>query len=197
MPILTANEHGLTDDAEIVSILEAIPEYVDAFKKAFPRDEKPITAENVRLALGAFERKLDTKSPFDRYLDGDDNALTAGQKKGLETFMQVGCTTCHISRSVGGQMVQKLGLIKPVDMPDKGRFEVSGNAVDKNMWKVPMLLNVAETAPYLHDGSMATLEETVVFMADHQSGRKLTDAQVKSIVTFLGALTGEIPAVAK
>lgn len=196
MPMLTPHEHGMMDDAEIVSELSAIPEYVAAFKEAFPRDDK-ITIENVRLAIGAFERKLETRSRFDDYLDGDQSALTDAEKQGLKVFMEVGCTTCHTTRLVGGQMIQKLGLIMPVDSKDKGRFEVTGNAGDTNMFKVPQLLNVEKTAPYLHDGSMATLEEVAKFMALHQVGRPITDDQASKITVFLKALTGEPPAAAK
>jgi len=201
MPMLTDNEHGLKDEAEIVSTLSGIPEYVEEFKKVFPRDDE-ITIKNVQLAIGAFERKLETRSRFHDYLDGDESALTNAEKKGLKTFMEVGCTNCHLSRLVGGQMVQKLGLILgitpegPVGTEDKGRMEVTGNAGDEYMFKVPQLLNVEKTAPYMHDGSIATLEEVTKFMAKHQIGVTLSDAQVKSIVTFMHALTGEPPAAA-
>lgn len=198
MPMTTSNEHGLADEAEIVAKLSESPEYVAEFKKAFPKDDA-ITIENVQFAIGAFERKLDTRSRFDDYIDNkDESALTAVEKKGLKTFMEVGCTTCHTSRLVGGQMVQKLGLIVPVETKDKGRFEVTGNPGDSYFFKVPQLLNVEKTAPYMHDGSIATLEEATRYMAKHQTTNTvLTDDQVNSIVAFLKALTGEPPAAAK
>lgn len=197
MPVLTENEHGLKDEAEIVAILKGIPEYADLFATAFPKDDDPITVENVQLAIASFERQLETVSRFDKFLDGDESALTDDEKKGLNEFMNVGCTTCHTSRLLGGNMVQKLGLVLPVETEDKGRFEVTGSEGDKYMFKVPQLLNVAETAPYMHDGAIATLEEAVLYMAKHQSGKDLSDTQVASIVTFLKALTGEVPEAAK
>lgn len=196
MPILTANEHGLKDEAEIESILSAIPDYVAEFKKVFPKDEK-ITAKNVAYAIAAFERKLETSSRFDAYIDGDEAALTNLEKKGVKVFMEVGCTTCHVTRLVGGQMKQKLGLIMPVPSEDKGRFEVTKEAGDTNFFKVPQLLNVAETGPYMHDGSIDSLAEVTRYMAKIQLARSLTEDQVKAIVAFLEALTGETPEIAK
>jgi cytochrome c peroxidase len=196
MHMTVANEQGLKDEAEIVSILSGIPEYADLFKAAFPKDDQPITAENVGLALGAFLRKLETRSRFDDFLDGKTDALNDQEKRGLHAFMQVGCTTCHVTRLVGGQMSQKLGLIMPVETQDHGRFEATQKDADKDMWKVPQLLNVAKTGPYLHDGSQKTLEEVTKFMAKVQLGKPLSDAQVADIVAFLGSLTGEPPAAA-
>ena len=105
--------------------------------------------------------------------------------------MEVGCITCHNGRTVGGGMYQKLGLVQPYETEDKGRGAHTGNAAEDYFFKVPMLLNVAETAPYFHDGSVKTLEEAVRLMAKHQLGKQLTDEQVASIVTFLKSLTGD------
>ena len=196
MPILTGNEHGLKDEAEIESILSAIPEYVEDFKKAFPKDDK-ITAKNVSHAIAAFERKLETRSRFDDYIDGDEAALTNLEKKGVKVFMEVGCTTCHTTRLVGGHMKQKLGLIMPVESEDKGRFEVTKDPGDTNYFKVPQLLNIAETGPYMHDGSIESLDEVTRYMAKVQLARTLTDDQVKAIGAFLRALTGKTPEIAK
>ena len=192
MPMLTDVEHGLVSEQEIVEKLKAEEGYEEAFRQAFPESVgDPIQADHVRAAIGAFERTLITVSPFDRWVEGDDDALTADQLAGLEEFVSVGCTICHSSRAVGGQMYQKLGLIKPVESADLGRYEATGKESDKYFFKVPSLLNVAKTAPYLHDGSQKTLEETIRFMADVQLGKTLSDSQVASIATFLEALTGE------
>ena len=196
MHMSVANEQGLKDDAEIVSILTGIPEYADLFKAAFPKDEKPITPDNVGQALGAFLRKLDTHSRFDDFLDGKADALNDQEKRGLKTFMEIGCTTCHVTRLVGGQMNQKLGLIQPVETQDHGKFEATQKEADKDMWKVPQLRNVAKTGPYLHDGSKTSLEEVTKLMVKVQLGKTLSDTQVADIVAFLGSLTGEPPAAA-
>ena len=106
--------------------------------------------------------------------------------------MAAQCTTCHMTRLLGGSMAQKLGLVRPVETEDKGRFEHSNKPGDEYMFKVPSLLNVAKTGPYYHDGSMKTLEEAVRHMAKHQVAIPVSDAQIKSILAFLEALTGEV-----
>lgn len=195
MPVLNPIEHGLGDEAEVVAKIKEKPELVAAFGKAFPDAGDAVTAANFGLAIGAFERTLVTKSRFDKFLDGDSRALTNDEKRGLNTFMQVGCTTCHMSRLLGGSMFQKVGVHKPYpNQKDTGRHKVTGIETDKFLFKVPSLLNVAKTAPYNHDGAVATLAEAVKQMADIQLNVKVTDAQVKDIVSFLEALTGELPA---
>ncbi|MEZ6005612.1 MAG: cytochrome c peroxidase [Planctomycetota bacterium] len=191
MPMLTDVEHGLVSEDQIVEILQGVGDYPAAFAKAFgASDQLALTADNVRAAIGAFERTLVTHSPFDAWLDGDDNALSAEQKKGLETFVASGCTMCHSGRAVGGGMFQKLGLVKAVETEDLGRFQVTGNEADKYMFKVPTLLNIERTGPYMHDGRFDSLEEAIRFMGDVQLGKALSDEDVKSIAVFLGALTG-------
>ena len=118
--------------------------------------------------------------------------MTDAQLVGMKTFIDTGCTTCHSGPIVGGQMFQKLGLVKPYETADLGRQEVTGNEADKHVFKVPSLRNVDKTGPYFHDGSIATLDEAVKLMASHQLGKDLDNKQVGEIVAFLGSLTGEI-----
>ena len=185
--------HSLKDEAELVSILASAPEYLDRFKRAFPKDDHPITAKNIHNSLGAFLRKLKTVSRWDKFVEGDAKALTADEKRGLQAFLATGCTTCHMTRLLGGSMPQKLGLIRPVESADKGRFEYSKRKGEEMLFKVPSLLNVAKTAPYHHDGSVGDLEEAVRLMVKHQVVIPASESQIKSIVAFLGALTGEPP----
>lgn len=192
-PVMNPIEHGLAGEAELVGILEGDDAYVTAFKECFAGESTPITLANFGKAVGAFERTLKTHSRFDDYLEGDEEALTAAEKAGLKTFMEVGCVSCHMGRTVGGSMYRKLGERVPYETADKGRGAHTGNAAEDYMFKVPMLLNVAETAPYFHDGSVATLEEAVRLMGKHQLDVELSDAQVTSIVTFLKSLTGTLP----
>ncbi|MCA8941765.1 MAG: c-type cytochrome [Planctomycetes bacterium] len=191
MPMTTDVEHGLTGDQEIEAILRGIPEYSASFAAAFPGQAQPITADNVRAAIGAFERTLVTRSRFDHFLDGERDALSAAEQKGLATFIEAGCITCHKTRAVGGEIANKLGLVVPFESEDLGRYAVTGQESDKLMFKVPMLRNVAETAPYFHDGSIETLEEAIRIMGKHQLGRDLTARQVDEIATFLRSLTGK------
>ncbi len=193
-PVTNPIEMAMKDDAAVDTVLTSIPGYEPMFKAAFPTDAAPVSFANAALAIGAFERTLLTPGPLDRYLAGDVNPLTPEQVAGMDTFVETGCAACHMGAAVGGGMYQKLGLVKPYETKDEGRFAVTKNEADKFFFKVPSLRNVAKTAPYFHDGSIATLEEAVGKMASHQLGKDLAPEQVASIVTFLGALTGEVPA---
>lgn len=179
--------------------LKAIPGYQPLFAKAFPDQADPVTPENWGKAIGAYERTLVTPSPFDRYLAGDDAALSVDEKAGLREFMQVGCITCHNGVGVGGGMYQKFGLVEDYWKAtasasiDKGRFDVTKDPADMYVFKVPSLRNVAMTPPYFHDGSVATLPEAVRVMGRVQLGRALTGEQIGRIVAFLQSLTGSLP----
>jgi len=194
-PVLNPIEMGMPDADFVVKVLKSMPGYVEAFKAAFPGEEDPVTYDNFGKAIGAFERKLLTPSRWDAFLKGDKEALTSEEKKGFETFATAGCVTCHNGPGVGGHMYQKLGLIKPwPELKDLGRFEATQQEADKHFFKVPSLRNITETGPYLHDGSVKSLEEMVKKMAEHQVGRTLSDADATSIIAFLKALKGDVPA---
>ncbi len=193
-PLLNPVEMGMPSKSYVERVLKSIPEYVDLFKKSFPNANPPVTFVNAGRAIGAFERKLMTPGRFDAFLQGEKDALTPAEKKGLKTFASIGCTTCHYGPRVGGTTFQKLGLVKPwPNQEDKGRYEVTGKESDKMKFKVAILRNVAKTGPYFHDGSVKKLEKAIRMMAKHQLGRDLTDDQVASIKTFLEALTGKLP----
>jgi len=192
-PPLNPIEMAMADAGAVETTFRSIPGYAEPFKTAFPGEEQPVTFDNLAVAIGAFERKLVTPDPFDKWLGGDDAAMTAEQKAGLQTFMDVGCTTCHGGKALGGMMYQKLGLVKPYETADRGRAALTGNDAEAFMFKVPSLRNIAKTGPYLHDGSIATLDESIRLMGSYQLGKDLTDEQVNSIATFFDALTGPIP----
>ena len=187
---------------DVVERLKKNEEYATAFTKLY---QDGITKDNATDAIAEYEKSLITPSRFDAYLKGDDAAITDAEKKGYATFKEVGCTACHSGIIAGGSMFQKLGLVKDyfkdrgteITEADLGRYNVTKKDQDKHFFKVPTLRNVELTSPYLHDGSRATLEETVKVMGTYQLGRDLTDAQVNSIVTFLKSLTGTLPAHAK
>ena len=198
-PLVNPVEMAMKDEAAVVAVVKSIPEYVTAFKAAFPADKDPVTFANVGKAIGAFERTLVTPSRWDKYLGGDDSALTEKERAGLAKFLEVGCNTCHMGPAVGGRDFKKLGLVKawPSEIKDNGRFDLTKDAADKNVFKVPSLRNVEKTGPYFHDGSVKTLEEAVKLMGTHQLGKELSSADVESIVTFLKSLTGELPKIEK
>jgi cytochrome c peroxidase len=191
-PVLNPVEMASASDEAVVAILRSIPGYANAFEKAFPDDPQPISFDNMAKAIGAFERKLMTPGRFDRFVQGDPQALDPEERKGLETFVAVGCASCHMGPALGGSFFRKLGLVHPYETEDPGREKVTGEANDRHVFKVPSLRNVAETGPYFHDGSIGSLGEAVRLMAYHQLGRELDDQQVSEIVVFLESLTGEI-----
>jgi len=191
-PVLNPIEMGMPDEGYVLRVLKSIPGYVEAFAKAFPEDKEPLTYANVGKAIGAFERKLMTPSKFDDFLKGDEKALTDVEKHGLNLFVTTGCTVCHNGMGVGGHLYQKLGLVKEWPTKDLGRFEATKNEADKYFFKVPSLRNITETGPYLHDGSIASLEEIVAKMAEYQLGRTISAEDTKAIVAFLGSLKGRV-----
>jgi cytochrome c peroxidase len=192
-PILNPGEMGMPSEAAVVERLKNDPKTVAEFAAAFPGEATPLTYANVGKAIGAFERTLLTPSRFDSYLKGDENALTSAEKSGGRLFVQTGCTACHMGATLGGQMYQKLGLVKDYPTKDMGRFEVTKSEADRKMFKVPSLRNVAKTGPYFHDGSVKTLNEAISQMAEYQLGKKLSQEDVESIALFLGSLTGTPP----
>jgi cytochrome c peroxidase len=198
-PLQNPIEMGSTWELAL-SRLEADPAMRQAFDAAFPG--KGISREGVRMAIATYERSLITpRSPFDRYLCGDEKALSARALAGYRNFQNYGCVSCHQGRNVGGNMYQRFGVMEdyfalrggPLTRADLGRFNQTGKEEDKHVFKVPSLRNVALTAPYFHDGSQATLEGAVRVMARVQLGRVMPDEHVQEIVAFLESLTGEIP----
>jgi cytochrome c peroxidase len=146
------------------------------------------------LAIGAFERGLVTPSRWDAFLEGDQSALTKAEKRGFNTFAATGCQWCHNGPYVGGSSYQKVGVVKPwPNQTDQGVYQLTKDDVDKMVFKVPSLRNINKTAPYFHDGSVASLDEAIRNMAVHQRGVTLTDAQVKSIASWMNSLTGPLP----
>lgn len=190
-PVLNPGEMAMPDEATVVKRLKADSSYPALFKKAFPTEKEPVSFQNMGVAIGAFERTLLTPSRFDAYLKGDDAALTPEEKAGLKTFTTTGCAACHSGVGVGGGMYQKLGMVVPYETKDEGRFAITKNEADRFVFKVPSLRNVEKTAPYFHDGSIATLPEAIRLMGKHQLGRDLPEEDIASITTFLRSLTGE------
>jgi len=193
-PILNPVEMAMPNEKRALAVVDSMPEYVAAFQKAFPGEKHPVTFDNLAKAIGVFERKLVTVSRWDKFLGGDQAALTDAEKAGLNKFLDAGCQNCHNGIYLGGSMFQKLGLAIPWDNAnDPGRFAVTKQEADRMVFKVPTLRNIEKTAPYFHDGSIATLDEAVRQMANHQLARTLSKEEADSIATFLKALTGELP----
>ncbi len=193
-PILNPIEMGMPDSGAVLTHLRESRMYVAMFRAAFPGEPTPISYDNVGRAIGAFERGLVTPSGWDRFLEGDSTALTLDERRGLRTFLDAGCQSCHAGRYVGGDRYMKVGMIHPwFSQSDSGRLGFTRDPKDLLVFKVPSLRNVAKTGPYFHDGSVATLAEAVRLMGHHQLGKELSASDVQSIVTWLESLTGTIP----
>jgi cytochrome c peroxidase len=190
-PVLNPVEMAAPSEAFIVGVLTSIPGYVSAFGAAFPEDEPSLSYDNMARAIGAFERRLMTPGRLDDFMAGDWKALDETERRGLTTFLSVGCNSCHTGSALGGRLYRKLGFVFPYETEDIGREAITGNPADRHAFKVPSLRNIAKTGPYLHDGSIVDLSEVVRIMGYHQIGLKLEDGQIADLVAFLGSLTGE------
>ncbi len=193
-PVMNPVEMAMKSEKEAIAVLKSMPEYLEAFKKAFPEDKDPVTYDNMAKAIGAFERKLVTPARWDRFLRGDQSALSVEEKAGFNTFVTTGCQSCHVGTYVGGNLYQRLGVAKPwPDSSDAGRAKLTSSEADRMVFKVPSLRNVEKTGPYYHNGQVATLDEAVSKMAEFQLGKTLSQTEVRSITTYLKSMTGEIP----
>jgi cytochrome c peroxidase len=203
MPILNPVEMAIPHKGFLVNRLSGVKLYQDMFKEAFPGEAKPITYDNLQKAIAAFERTLLTPSRFDRYMDGEKNAITADEKAGMNVFIASGCIACHNGVGIGGGSLQRFGVVTDYrtltksKTDDAGRQKVSGNKEDKDKFKVAGLRNVAGTYPYFHDGSIASLDSAVIIMGKAQFNKTFSKEEIKQIVSFLNALSGDVNPEAK
>ena len=144
-------------------------------------------------ALAAYVRTLRSYGPWDRFVEGDHDALSEGARRGLQTFLDSGCATCHASRLLGGATLFPLGTSRPYETEDPGRQAHTGQQKDQHVFRAPPLRLAAHTAPYLHDGSIESLEETIRFMGQIQLDRELEPRTIADIATFLRAIADTDP----
>ncbi|MGE5646669.1 MAG: cytochrome-c peroxidase [Acidobacteriota bacterium] len=194
-PVTNPVEMAMPSGKIVVAVLNSMPEYQAAFRKAFPGEADPVTFENMAAAIGVFERKLVTPSRWDKFLKGDEKALTAQEKAGFNAFINAGCAMCHNGAYVGGMAYQKLGLAKKWTADaDPGRYGVTKQESERKLFKVPSLRNVDKTGPYFHTGGVPALGRAVEIMSEYQLGRPIAKQDVEAILAWLGALTGDLPA---
>ncbi len=193
-PVHHPKEMGSSWD-EILGKLQQDEELLKAFSAVFNEDLSPAQIESV---IAEFQRSLITPSRFDRYLQGDEKAITENELLGYKKFKSYGCVACHQGVNVGGNMFQKFGVMgdyfEGAEAPSKvdlGRFNVTGRETDKHVFKVPSLRNIALTAPYFHNGAVKTLPEAVDVMFKFQLGRPAPEEDKALILAFLQTLTGE------
>jgi len=189
-PILNPIEMGMPDEQAVVNKVRGIVEYQKEFALAFPGDEQVINYQNIAEAIAAFERTLITPGRFDDFMNGDADALSEAEKRGLKTFLKIDCKSCHDGILIGGETYEPLGKEHPYEnQDDQGMYLLTGDENDRMFFKVAPLRNVALTAPYFHDGKIKTLEEAVRKMGKLQLDEDLSDQQVNDITSFLKALT--------
>lgn len=200
---------GLNKD-ELIQRLSEKEEYLKDFKIAF-KNENSINFENVKKTIATYVRTLLTRSSFDKFLEGDNDAINIQAKQGLVNFMNFGCSGCHTGMSVGGQSVQRFPLrhfagihdlrpnlgpapyFKIIDnsFPFENKGGYKGRA-GTSFFRVPILRNVTKTSPYFHNGSVDKIKKAVEIMGRHQLGLNLSNKQIDEIVAFLKTLEGDI-----
>jgi len=168
--------------------LNEIEGYVEQFQAVFGTD---VTEDGIAKAIAAFERTvISGNSAFDKYNAGDDEAMTEEQLAGHEVFTEANCAMCHTPPLFSRYGYAKFDTGVVADPPDEGRKDVTKSEADNGKFRTPILRDVADTAPYFHDGSAETLEDAVAIMA-----KSNTEEEQASLVTFLGALSGEYPII--
>jgi cytochrome c peroxidase len=185
---------------DVVAKLSAMPYYRQKFQEVFGQGP---TSDGIGKALASFQRALTVgPSPYDRFLAGETTALTDAQQRGMRLFnaRKTSCSICHNGKILSNGLFANTGVAALSADPDPGRFAVTGREGDRGAFKIPTLLNVAQTAPYMHDGSLPTLEAVVDFYDGgggpsakrHPAVRPLglTAQEKADLVAFLHALTG-------
>ncbi|OGT22383.1 MAG: hypothetical protein A2V90_00460 [Gammaproteobacteria bacterium RBG_16_57_12] len=188
---------GLASDwPAIMYYLEQDPRYLASFKRIYPDGIQPA---NIKDALSEYMRSLITPNArFDRYLRGEANAISAGELEGYRLFKEYGCASCHQGINIGANMNAPYDLFRGdlnqnshSDEHTLGRYNKTGLDADKYIFRVPSLRNVAQTAPYFHDGSAEDLEDAIDAMSHYMLGREMPTADRKKIAMFLRTLSGE------
>ena len=161
-PLLNPGEMGMKDHDTLVAKLKGIKGYAGWFKKVFGRD---LNIDDLVKAIATFERTVvSDDSNYDRYISGDQNALTVPERRGFEIFQGKGqCIVCHGGDNFTDESFHNLGVGMDNPNPDPGRRSQTGMEEDMGAFKTPTLRDIASTAPYMHDGSEKTLEDVVEF----------------------------------
>lgn len=196
-PPLNPVEMACESFEQIIDKLAADKKFTAAFNEVYPEG---LSEKNITDAIQEFEKTLLTpNSRFDRHLKGQKDAITADELAGYDLFKKYDCATCHVGELLGGQSYELIGVQhdyfadRQAEMTeeDNGRFKQTKAERDRHRFKVPGLRNIELTAPYFHDGSMATMDDAVRAMVKYQLGIELPQQEVDKIVTFLRTLTGE------
>lgn len=174
---------------EVAERLNRIPGYRDLSIEAYG---EPLSEAIIGKAIASFMRTLVTPDyPLARWLQGDEQAMTDQQKRGMSYFADRGCMACHASPYFSNFTFQKFEI--EGGMHHLGRYKVTKDENDRHHYKVPSLLNVAMTPPYTHAGVIKTLPDMIRVMGQKMLRTELPDNEVEDIAAFLHALTGKMP----
>lgn len=195
-PPLNPVEMGCTSFDQICEALAQDKDFTKKFTEVYPEGYSQSTITD---AIAEFEKTLLTPSRFDKYLMGDKNALTAEELEGYQLFKDNKCATCHVGVNVGGQSYEFMGIKNSyfdyrntgLTDGDNGRYAVTKKESDRHKFKTPTLRNVMLTYPYMHDGTVASVEDAIRIMHEFQIGKEINDVEVEKIVVFLRTLNGE------
>ena len=198
---MTNEKNSDAAHGSVVKRLAGIKGYAPLFEKAF--GSKEVTKDKVAKAIATFERTvLSGNAPYDRYLEGDKKAMSESAVRGMDVFFnKAACDSCHIGFNFTDGSYVNIGIGMDKPSPDLGRFNVSKREEDKGAFKTPTLREIEHTGPYMHDGSLKTLEEVVEHydkggiknphLNDRMKPLKLTVQDKADLVAFLKALSGE------
>ncbi|MFT5327402.1 MAG: cytochrome c peroxidase [Planctomycetaceae bacterium] len=207
-PLLAPPEMGMPSHDFVIDRVRSVPGYVSAFESVFGK-ETSLNIDNAAKSIAAFERTLITpNAPYDRFVDGEADAVSDQQVRGMKLFASVGCTECHSGPAFNGWHAGSKPSFQPFPryskgtsvekydlLADKGRSVVTKDESDKHHFKVPTLRNITLTAPYFHNGAVDSLPEAIRVMAEAELDTELSDAKVADIAAFLTALEGEFPQI--
>ncbi len=197
-PITNPKEHGTTW-SEVIAKLSTDKELTAKFNRIY---QSPISQQNIQHAIAEFEQSLvTTNAPFDRWLQGEQNAIDNQTKQGYQLFKRYGCISCHQGRNVGGNMFSKIGHFGnyfqdrggEITEADLGRYMVTKKPYDKHVFKVPSLRLSSLQTHFFHDGSQDNLSDAIRVMAKYQLGRAIPEQDIQSIRAFLTSLVGQHP----
>lgn len=195
-PPLNPVEMGHASFDDIVAALSEDKDFKKEFEAIY---SEGLSQSTITEAIAEFEKTLLTPSRFDEYLRGNENVLTAEEIDGYALFKENNCATCHVGLNLGGQSYEYMGIkgnyfdfrATGLTDGDNGRFSVTKDEADRHCFKTPTLRNVAITYPYMHDGSVSSLEDAIKYMHMFQIGKEISDSDMGKLVAFLHTLTGK------
>lgn len=198
---MTAEKTADAAHESVVKRLRGVPGYVAMFEKVFGKNS--VTIDNAAKAIATFERTVYSgNAPYDRYNAGDKKAMSESQIRGMNVFFnKAACDSCHLGFNFTDGSYVNIGIGMDKENPDLGRYIVSKQEEEKGAFKTPTLRDIEHTGPYMHDGSLKTLEEVVdhydkggkknPWLNERMKPLKLTAQEKQDLVAFMKALSGE------